>query len=256
MALQGGLPLDSDLGRLLSKLGTDYVDIPLINVPNTTIINRAQMLDESKDIRVRFGTSRMYTQHIFPIHGESAPGGIPVWGVANDPYNAIRFFGAYWGSGSSSNSGPVVGLSAATVGSQSVGDSRNLLTQKQKNTSYGQGVFANCQNATGSSHPVPEMNLTHVTKTGKFKVTHGGGYLQLTNGAAVVLAIYAGGVQQEYNRAQSYTTSGFANMLTHDLITYATPGSAIKIDIYWQNSGGTAQCNDIRRNLFVEDLDN
>ncbi len=107
MALPNGLPLNSDLGQLLSSLGSDaLLSIPKVSVPFTTIQNRAQIYDLSKDLGTRMGVDRIQTQQIYQIQDEFGPDGEPVWGVVNDIFGQIRFVGSNWGN-LVSTAGPV-----------------------------------------------------------------------------------------------------------------------------------------------------
>lgn len=95
MALPNGLAQISDLGSLLGGLYSGVVDIPKIAVPYTTITNRSQIYDLSKDLGVRMGVNRIPTQQLYSIPSEYGPGGEFVYGVVNDTYNQIRFVGTW-----------------------------------------------------------------------------------------------------------------------------------------------------------------
>lgn len=96
MALPNGLAQSSDLGALLSTLGNDVLSVPKIAVPFTTITNRAQIYDLSKDLGVRMGVNRIHFNQLIQLQDEFGPNGEPVWSVANDTYGQIRLVGSTW----------------------------------------------------------------------------------------------------------------------------------------------------------------
>ena len=96
MALPNGLAQISDIGSLMGGLSYDLVSVPSIAAPFTSITNRAQMLDLSKDLGVRAGNNRIILQQCYQIQNEFGPNGEPVYGAVNDPYNQVRFVGTGW----------------------------------------------------------------------------------------------------------------------------------------------------------------
>ena len=89
-----------DVGNQISEL--EFVTIPKIAVPNTTIVNRAQIPDLSQDLNARFGIERIMTQSVYQLQNEFGANGEPVWATPNDRLGQIRFVGS-WQSGLSSN---------------------------------------------------------------------------------------------------------------------------------------------------------
>ena len=73
------------------------VDVPLIDVPHTTIQNRAQIIDITNDLSVVGPTKRLVTQQSYRIQDEIGPNGELVFGVLGDKFNQIRFVGL-WGT--------------------------------------------------------------------------------------------------------------------------------------------------------------
>ena len=96
MALPSGLPQVSDLGALENLLGNNIVEQTLINVPFTTITNRAQIPDFSKDLKPRMGIERIPVQSLYVIQNEFGPNGEQVSGITNDTFNQIRLVGGTW----------------------------------------------------------------------------------------------------------------------------------------------------------------
>jgi len=62
----------------------------LATVPFTTIVNRAQIADLSKDLKPRMGAERIITNDLYKIQNESGPNGEKVFGTNDE---RIRFIG-------------------------------------------------------------------------------------------------------------------------------------------------------------------
>lgn len=77
-----------------NKLSGQKLSVSKISVPNTQIVNRAQINDLANDLGARFGVERIPTQRIYQIQNESGASGQPVFGVIGDTYDQIRFVGA------------------------------------------------------------------------------------------------------------------------------------------------------------------
>lgn len=95
MALPNGLPQNSDLGNLQGLLGNDALSPFLISAPYTTVVNRAKMIDPSRDLKVSMGIDRILTHRIYQIQDEFGPNGENVYSCLNDSYGAIRFVGQW-----------------------------------------------------------------------------------------------------------------------------------------------------------------
>lgn len=102
------------LGEQLDDL--KRVQLPMISVPNTTIVGRAAIPDLSNDLGVRFGIERIMTQSLQEIQNEFGPNGERVFGTPNDQLGLIRFVGNW----SNSNVTPSYGQYLQTAGSSSV----------------------------------------------------------------------------------------------------------------------------------------
>ena len=93
-----------DLGDADSVCFNPFVDItPLISVPNTAIVGRAQIPNIAADLKPSFGIERIMTQYCYLIQNEFGPNGEPVWGVASDDRGLIRLVGAGWANFADSN---------------------------------------------------------------------------------------------------------------------------------------------------------
>lgn len=77
----------------MTDLKKQYINVPKINVPFTTIQNRAQIPDLTQDLGVRMGVERIMTQSIYKITDEYGPNGETVYGVEGDDLGLIRLIG-------------------------------------------------------------------------------------------------------------------------------------------------------------------
>ena len=80
-----------DVGNEIAEL--EFVELPKISVPNTTITKRAQIPDLSQDLSCNMGLNRILTQQIYRINDEFGPNGELVYGVLNDKFDQIRLVG-------------------------------------------------------------------------------------------------------------------------------------------------------------------
>jgi len=71
-------------------------EITKIPVPDTEIINRANIVDFENDLRPRMGVERLPIQQIFRIQDELGPNEESVLGVQNDTFDQIRFVTSFW----------------------------------------------------------------------------------------------------------------------------------------------------------------
>lgn len=87
---------DDDRAALAElKRSLDTVELKFIDVLNTEITNRAQMVDLANDLSAHAGINRIAIQEIFEIQGESGPSDEMVFGVTNDKFNQIRVVGPW-----------------------------------------------------------------------------------------------------------------------------------------------------------------
>jgi hypothetical protein len=102
------------IGKQISLANQTFVDnSSLISLPTvagmpgyTSIQNRAQILDPSKDLSVNMGVSRIPTQQAYEIQNEFGPNGERVWGPLNDDKGLIRFVGNWASPGVTDQNGP------------------------------------------------------------------------------------------------------------------------------------------------------
>jgi hypothetical protein len=66
-----------------------------ISVPNTTIVNRAQISDLANDARVSMGIDRIQIQGIYELQNEFGATGEKVYGTLSDDRGLIRFVGRW-----------------------------------------------------------------------------------------------------------------------------------------------------------------
>lgn len=62
----------------------------------TTIRNRKNLIDFSKDLMPKFGVTRIPTQQLYLVEDEFGPNGEVTYGVVGDKFNQIRFVGQFW----------------------------------------------------------------------------------------------------------------------------------------------------------------
>jgi len=84
---------NKDVDSALATQLNPVVYLPKINCPNTTVVKRAQCTDFSQDLLPRFGISRVMTQQIMEVQGESGPNGEMVFKPINDQMDQVRFVG-------------------------------------------------------------------------------------------------------------------------------------------------------------------
>lgn len=88
-----------------------FVSQSLIDVPYTTISNRAKIPDLANDLKARMGIERIVAQEIYQKVDEFGPNGEPVWAVINDTFDQIRLVGNWINR--NANFGQGLGLASA-----------------------------------------------------------------------------------------------------------------------------------------------
>lgn len=88
----------SDALALASSLVQSYK----IACPSTTVVNRAQIVDPTRDLLPRQGLSRLMTLGLQEIQGEFGPAGQQVFKPINDTLDQVRFIGN-WSSVNNAN---------------------------------------------------------------------------------------------------------------------------------------------------------
>lgn len=83
------------LAQALEKQLGSFVDLPKIAAPFTTIVGRAQAADPSRDLLPRMGVERIPIQFVQEIQAETGPSGERVFKERNDPFDRLRFVGAF-----------------------------------------------------------------------------------------------------------------------------------------------------------------
>jgi hypothetical protein len=124
------------IGKQISLANQTYVDnSSLISLPTvagtpgyTSIQNRAQILDPSKDLSVNFGVSRIPVQQIYEIPTEYGPNNERVFGVLNDDKGLIRFCGSWVQLTDAAGSRPYATVSGDFVEITFFGTGLNLVT--------------------------------------------------------------------------------------------------------------------------------
>jgi hypothetical protein len=69
------------------------IEVSKIDVPHTTIQNRAQIIDLANDMGSHMGVNRIMIEEIKRVSGEYGPNGESVYSVVNDKFDQIRVYG-------------------------------------------------------------------------------------------------------------------------------------------------------------------
>lgn len=95
------------LGKtLIGDSNISFVDAALISVPNTTILNRAQIRNLAADMGPRMGVDRIIASQAFEIMNEFGANGERVFAAMNDDRGLIRYVGNW--TSQVSNEGPLM----------------------------------------------------------------------------------------------------------------------------------------------------
>lgn len=143
-----------DIGNQIEEL--DYVSIPKISVPNTQIVNRAQIIDLSQDLNARMGVNRIQTQQLARVQNEFGPNGEPVFRVVNDRFDQLRFVGNWTNYNANGGAGFQTSSSTDFCEITFYGTGLNLL-----------GFFNSSTNITASVNGgAPSANIVPFTGSG------------------------------------------------------------------------------------------
>lgn len=85
----------TDLDEAASLQTGSFTKLRKIAAPFTTVVNRALCVDPSNDGLVKFGINRIPMQVIQEVEGEFGPTGQRVFKLQNDPFDQVRFVGAW-----------------------------------------------------------------------------------------------------------------------------------------------------------------
>ncbi len=88
------LPVNT-IGNIEEDFAGDQVKLVKIDAPFTTVVNRAQTVDLSKDGKPRLGTQRIITHDLIRIDDEQGPSGELVYKALNDRFEQMRFVGEW-----------------------------------------------------------------------------------------------------------------------------------------------------------------
>lgn len=90
-AFDGFVDIEANKIQPTSTTGT-----PISGYFYTTISNRKNLVDFSKDLMPKFGVTRIPTQQLYLVEDEFGPNGEVTYGVAGDKFDQIRFVGQFW----------------------------------------------------------------------------------------------------------------------------------------------------------------
>lgn len=86
--------------KLLTSGTQAFVDeTELIQVPSTSVANRAKIPNLANNLKASFGVDRFHTQLLVEMFGESGPSGERVFTCVGDYNNQVRFVGNGWRNG-------------------------------------------------------------------------------------------------------------------------------------------------------------
>lgn len=202
---------------LIGSTDVSFMDAPLVNVPNTTIVNRAQIRDLSKDMAPVFGVKRIQVQQIFDLQGEFGPNGERVFGALNDDRGLIRFVGS-WANYSGLTYGSVINSASTTdyIEITFYGTGLNMLHLSDGNA---RDFRASVDGGAEGSNLIPG---TLSTALGARNYA-GNSIIPIASG----LAIGVHTIKIRNNSANNIYTSGFEIITEASAIT-VLPGSMVK----------------------------
>lgn len=130
---------------------------------------------------------------------------------------------------------------------------RDIVLSNQGNISQAFGV-ANAPTST-STAPVPlaDMSVTHLSKTGRIRISATSSIRNSSAGASTIIAIYINGVRLSPTKALDESVSLYYSIYS-DYIVLNVPIGINKIDVYWSSNTGTVGAAGLSRNLTVEDI--
>jgi len=203
---------------VLSAQFGSTVNIQKINAPFTTIVNRAQMTDLSKDLGARVGTERIPTQQISLLQNEVGALGELVFRPINDIHEQIRFVGPWTNNsaadGQHLNSGqPVNSYAEVTF----YGTGLNVLI----NNFGGTNNLVYAVDGGSNSSSIFPASLTAVITAGRKTSSN----CVLTVVSGLSLGLHTVKLTRLSTSANSFSISGF-EILNESTTMKFVPGSA------------------------------
>jgi hypothetical protein len=225
--------LNNDVGTpksLITDGFQNFVAVPKIACPNTTVVNRALISDLANDLKPRMGIERIHARTLIDLHNESAPSGMPVFGLAGDHDNLVRLVG-YWTNENSSNGRYV---------------RNNVVDAYIEITFYGTGLNLLCYspNAAGTDYRV---SVDGGAEGGNIVLAQTGSVLNAREyNPNVIIKVVAGlslGIHTVKIRQTVYANS--LNFMGYEVLNES---STIKIN------PGSAHVSGVKRQLLAQSL--
>jgi hypothetical protein len=145
------------------------------------------------------------------------------------------------------------------IGSLALADTRQFSAIKEasaqeKNVSQAVGIASNPTTTSTTLVPAPEMSVTHLSKTGKIRVSYSMSASHAGAASGVQTAIYVNGSPTPFAKGRISAIAGAYGVLSDDAVIAVSPG-VIKIDLYWSSLGvGTSTASATWRRITVEDV--
>lgn len=121
---------NSIIGESVSTGFQNYIKQPLISVPYTGIVGRAQIVDPANDLKANFGIEPIMTPTVYRLQNEFGPANQPVWAATNDDRGLIRFVGWWWNATGGGGYATYTPYSGDYVEVYAYGTGLNILTYR------------------------------------------------------------------------------------------------------------------------------
>lgn len=153
--------------------------------------------------------------------------------------------------------GPFVLQNTLALGDNGIIDAREFNkndVQPENTISHAIGVTGDPTTSSSTPVPMPDMSVTHYSKTGKIKISYSTNMSGIS--AEMQTRIYVDGNVRSQLRQQRVTT-GSPIFVNSDVLPLKVGKGAHKIDVYWSSGGGTPglTANSQYRILLVEDVE-
>jgi hypothetical protein len=145
------------------------------------------------------------------------------------------------------------------VGSLALADSRKFsaikeVSAQEKNISQALSVTGSPSTTSTTLVPVPDMNVSHISRTGRIKISYSASYLHNTvNGFVYNFVFVNGATVGSQKFGQAYTGNGHFNV-ADSFVVNVPKDQVSSVALYWNTNTGTASNSGASRNITVEDV--
>jgi hypothetical protein len=145
------------------------------------------------------------------------------------------------------------------VGSLALADSRKFsaikeVSAQEKNISQALSVTGSPSTTSTTLVPVPDMNVSHISRTGRIKISYSASYLHNTvNGFVYNFVFVNGATVGSQKFGQAYTSNGHFNV-ADSFVVNVPKDQVSSVALYWNTNTGTASNSGASRNITVEDV--